>query len=88
MPTMEVDVFDGVITANPGAQSWSWQAFSWEYIGLTIIPISSNGSVQITSQGVSSDPNGTRTLFFDTQNNTNDNLSCFVTLTLPHDSVD
>lgn len=87
MPQMEVDVSDAIVTLRPGAQAWTWRAFPWEYLSLTVIPISSNGSVQITSQGVSSDPSGTRTLFFTTLNNTNDRLSCFLTLTLPHDDV-
>lgn len=88
MPTMEVDVRDAKITLQPGSQNWTWQAFPWEYLGLTIIPLSSNASVQITSQGVTSDPSASRTLFFNTLNNTDSPLDCFVTLTLPHDDVD
>jgi hypothetical protein len=88
--SMEVDVYDGVITAPGGAgstSSWTWWITDWEYVSLTIIPLSTNASVQIISQGVSSDPAGKRTLFFTVLNNTNNDTLCFITVTIPASSV-
>jgi len=86
MPQMEVIAIDGFVTVGPGPSWWTW-GISWEYLSLTAIPISSNGNVQITSQWATSDPSQNRAVGFQLQNNTNDNLDCFVTLTLPASSA-
>lgn len=87
MPTMQVDVIDTFMPSiPPGANFWQWP-INWEYVNLTVIPISSNGDVELTSVRITSDPAGNRDLLYVFQNNTGDNLDCFATLTLPHDSV-
>lgn len=89
MPTMEVDIWDATISLAPGQDPyWYWQVTSWEYVNITIIPISSNGDVQISNLRVTSDPQGSRTWHFTLTNNTDETLSCFLTATVPHDSVD
>jgi len=55
---------------------------------LTVIPISSNGNIEVTNEFVTSDPSGNRMLHYYFNNNTGINLDCFATLTLPHDDVD
>jgi len=85
--SMEVVVHDAKITVEPGASGWSWKVAAWEYLGLTIIPISSNGDVRITGQWVISDPSSNRLLQFNVLNNTSNRLDCFVTVTLPAKSV-
>jgi hypothetical protein len=87
MPTMQVDVNDTFMPGvPPGSNYWYWP-INWEYVSLTVIPISSNGSVELTSQVVTSDPAQNRTLHYTFQNYTGEPLDCFATLTLPHDSV-
>jgi hypothetical protein len=87
MPTMQVDINDTFMgSIPPGPNFWEWP-ISWEYVNLTVIPISSNGNVQITQEVVTSDPSSNRTLFYNFNNNTGIPLDCFATLTLPHDSV-
>ena len=85
---MEVIAIDTFVSQfPPGSQAWFWP-INWEYLSLTVIPISSNGNVQITSQSATSDPGSNRAVNFNWQNNTADNLDCFLTLTLPASSVD
>ncbi len=88
MPQMEVIAVDTFVSSfPPGGQTWFWP-INWEYLGLTVIPISSNGNVQITSQLATSDPAQNRAVVFNWQNNSGENLDCFLTLTLPASSVD
>jgi hypothetical protein len=89
MPQMEVIAVDTFVpNVSPGSQGdWFWP-INWEYLSLTVIPISSNGDVQITSQRATSDPGSNRAVHFEWQNNTNETLACFLTLTLPAASVD
>jgi hypothetical protein len=89
MPQMEVIAIDAFVSQFPpgAAQEWYWP-IAWEYLSLTVIPISSNGNVQITSQWASSDPAQNRAVNWWWQNNTGDFLDCFLTLTLPASSVD
>ena len=87
MTTMQVDVFDSVLsTIPPGPTFWSWP-IDWEYLSLTLIPTSANGNVMLESVSVSSTSVGERSLNFTVQNNTSDKLDRFVTLTLPHNPV-
>ena len=87
MPTMEVDIIDTFMGGiGPGTNFWHWP-INWEYVNLSVIPISSNGDVEVTRVHITSDPGGHRDLHYDFQNNTGNNLDCFATLTLPHDSV-
>jgi hypothetical protein len=87
MPTMEVDVQDTWMGGtSPGLNFWHWP-LNWEYISLTVIPISSNGDVEVTRVHVTSDPGSHRDLHYEFKNDTNEPLDCFATLTLPHDSV-
>lgn len=88
MPTMEVDINDATISLDPGASSWHWGISAWEYVNITIIPISSNGDVQLSNLRVTSDPQGNRMERFTLTNNTKNTLSCFLTATVPHDDVD
>ena len=88
MPKMEVIAVDTHISGlSPGAHWWVWP-INWEYLNSTLIPISSNGNVRITSQWVTSDAASNRTLNAILQNNSNSPLDCFWTLTLPASSVD
>jgi hypothetical protein len=88
MPTMEVDIVDTFMRAvPPGPNFWQWP-INWEYVNLTVIPISSNGNVTVTSVFVTSDPGSHRLLHYNFNNNSGTPLDCFATLTLPHDSVD
>jgi hypothetical protein len=89
MPQMEVVAVDTFVSQFPpfAQQTWSWP-IAWEYLSLTVIPISSNGNVQITSQWATSDAASNRAVVFNWQNNTGDPLDCFITLTLPASSVD
>jgi hypothetical protein len=88
MPTMEVDIIDTFMgSIPPGPNYWHWP-INWEYVNLTVIPISSNGNIEVTNEFVTSDPSGNRMLHYYFNNNTGINLDCFATLTLPHDDVD
>jgi hypothetical protein len=87
MPQMEVIAVDTFVSQlPPGDQWWVWN-IGWEYVSTTCIPISSNGNVSITKQWVTSDPGSNRTLNVVLHNDTQDNLDCFWTLTLPAASV-
>jgi hypothetical protein len=87
MPTMEVDIVDTFMgSVPPGPNFWQWP-INWEYVNLTVIPISSNGNVTVTNVFVTSDPGGHRLLHYNFNNNSGVPLDCFATLTLPHDSV-
>jgi len=89
MPQMEVIAVDTFVPRFPAhaIQQWHWP-LGWEYLSLTAIPISSNGNIQITSQWATSDAGSHRAVNWVWQNNTGDDLDCFVTLTLPAASVD
>jgi hypothetical protein len=59
MSEMQVIVTDSVFTAPAGQQpsSWIWGIpGNWEYLSLTVLPISSNANVEIISQGCSQTP--------------------------------
>jgi len=88
MPQMEVIVIDAFIpNVSPGPQrGWYWP-ISWEYLSLTVIPISSNGDMEITREHATSDAGQHRAVLFDWQNNTGSPLDCFLTLTLPASPV-
>jgi hypothetical protein len=85
MATMEVDVYDAYLLLT-GTMGWIW-AINWEYISLTVIPISSNAKVRLKDQYVSSDPASNRQINFALEEPSNATIACFATLTLPHDSV-
>ncbi len=87
MPTMEVTIFDATVLLPPGVSGWTWPVSKWEYVNITVIPISSNGNVQLYGLGATSDPESNRSEYFTLQNHTNDELWCFLTATVPHDSV-
>ncbi len=88
MPQMEVVIVDTFVPSlPPGDQWWVW-GIGWEYVNSTLIPISSNGSVWISFQWVTSDPGQNRTLNAILHNDTSTPLDCFWTLTLPASSVD
>ncbi|SDI55129.1 hypothetical protein SAMN04487926_11913 [Paraburkholderia steynii] len=85
---MEVDVYDTYMpNIPPGPNYWVWP-INWEYVNLTVIPISTDGAVGITGDlWVTSDAAGNRLLHYNFQNYTQVNLDCFATLTVPNDSV-
>jgi hypothetical protein len=88
MPTMQVDIIDTFMgSIPPGDNFWHWP-INWEYVSLTVIPISGNGDVTVTEVKITSDPGQHRDLHYSFRNNSVVPLDCFATLTLPHDSVD
>lgn len=87
MPNMQVDVVDTFMgSIGPGMNYWYWP-IAWEYLSLTVIPISSNGDVAVTKLHVTSDPSSHRVLHYDFNNSTGIELNCFATLTTPADPV-
>jgi hypothetical protein len=88
MPQMEVIITDAFIpNVSPGPQGdWFWPN-AWEYVSLTVIPISSNGDMEITRVHATSDAGSNRDVHFEWQNNTGTPLDCFLTLTTPASPV-
>jgi hypothetical protein len=65
----------------PGPQGgWFWPNPS-EYVSLTVIPISSNGDMEITRVHATSDAGSNNSVNFEWQNNTGTPLNCILTLT-------
>ena len=86
MPQMEVVVIDTTITVDRDVSDWVWQ-INWEYLSLTIIPISSNGEVQITDQWVGADAGNVRRVHYRVKKTTPGRCVCLATMTFPAQSV-